>query len=68
MKLRHSVVALLVVFSATLGFSFASWRAAWMADEKTELLIYMQAEMQCLGYWRSRSGIADARYQFGKGR
>lgn len=67
-KVRTSLVVLLIVLAAILGFFLASWQSARKTEKLSERLLETEAEVECARYWHIRSGIVDARYQFGKGR
>jgi hypothetical protein len=68
MKLQKTLTALLAVLSGTLGYWIASLQASQEAGETDENMLSLQAEVRCAEYWLHRSGIADAQYQFTKGR
>ena len=67
MKLGTSLVELLAIFSAAIGYSVASSQAARKADQAAQTL-RMRAEAYCAVYWLLRNPIADTCHQFSRGR
>jgi hypothetical protein len=61
-------VALIAILAALLGASAAVWRLSGVqaAQERSNNIV--QIRLRCLMHWQYRSGVADAEFEFRKGR